>query len=87
MRHSWAHAPKPWIDPLKEANATKIAIQSGQKSFQDTAAESGRDWRRMIDDMAEVTEYAREKGLTIGGVIYGQEIESASSEDQAGGAV
>lgn len=87
MRHSWAHAPKPWIDPLKEANATKIAIQSGQKSFQDTAAESGRDWRRMIDDMAEVTEYACEKGLTIGGVIYGQEIESASSEDQAGGAV
>ena len=71
--HDWARAPKPWIDPLKEANANRIAVQSGQKTFQQIAAENGHDWKEMIDDMAEVVNYARDNGLEIGGVIYGNE--------------
>ncbi len=72
LNHEWVAAPKKWIDPLKEVNAMKIAVQSGQKTFQQAAAENGQDWRRQIDDMAAALEYGRKNGIELGGVIYGQ---------------
>lgn len=72
MRHTWVGTPKPWIDPQKEANADKTALQTGQKTFKEIAAERGRDWRKQIDDMAEVVEYAKQKGIDIGGMLLGQ---------------
>ena len=76
MNHEWIQAPKAWIDPYKEANATKIALASGQKTYKQIAAENGRDWREQIDDMAEVLKYGKEKGIDLGGVIF----EQASSQ-------
>lgn len=69
MNHEWIQEPRRWIDPAKESTANKTALQTGQKTFKQIAAESGRDWRDQIDDMAEVLEYAREKGVELGGVI------------------
>ena len=71
--HSFVKPPKPWIEPSKETVATKTALQSGQKTFKQIAAENGSDWRKQIDDICEVLEYAREKhGVDLGGVILGQ---------------
>lgn len=69
LEHAWVKAPKPWIDPSKEATANKIALETGQKTFKDIAAESGKDWRQAINDMADVQEYAAKKGVNIGGEI------------------
>lgn len=69
MNHEWIQEPKRWIDPAKESTANKTALQTGQKTFKQIAAETGRDWRDQIDDMAEVLEYARSKGVELGGVI------------------
>lgn len=71
--HDFIKPPKDWIDPSKETNATKTALQSGQKTFKQIAAENGADWRTQIDDICEVLKYAREKhGVDLGGVILGQ---------------
>ncbi|MDD3251773.1 MAG: phage portal protein [Lachnospiraceae bacterium] len=70
--HEWNRAPKKWIDPAKESNATKIALQTGQKTFKQIAAENGKDWRTQIDDMAEVQDYGAEKGLNMQTIIFGQ---------------
>lgn len=71
--HRWVKDPKPWIDPAKEAAATKTALQTGQKTFKQIAAENGSDWRTQVDDIAEVLKYARDKhGIDLGGVILGQ---------------
>lgn len=71
--HSFVKAPKPWIDPGKETTAARTAMQSGQKTFKQIAAENGADWRQQIDDICEVLDYAREKhGVDLGGVILGQ---------------
>lgn len=70
LKHKWVAAPKPWIDPLKDASATKIALQTGQKTFQQVCAENGMDWKDYIDQTLEVLEYAREKGIEMGGVIF-----------------
>lgn len=71
LSHTWTKAPKKWIDPAKESNAGKTALQSGQKTFQDICAEQGKDWKEAINEMAEVLDYGRTVGIELGGVIYG----------------
>lgn len=93
--HSFVKPPKPWIDPAKEATATKTAMQSGQKTFKQIAAENGADWRKQVDDICEVLTYARDKhGVDLGGVILGQkksdglydeESDDGDASQQAGG--
>ena len=71
LAHEWTQEPKPWIDPQKESNADSTALKTGQKTFKQIAAENGRDWRDQIDDMAEVLEYGREKGIDMESIIFG----------------
>ena len=86
LKHEWIKQPKKWIDPLKESSATKTAMQTGQKTFKQIAAESGRDWRRQVDDMAEVLEYGRKKGIDLEGVIFNAKSKEKDpeKEDAAG---
>jgi lambda family phage portal protein len=72
LAHLWVKAPKPWIDPLKESAANKTALNSGQKTYKQIAAENGRDWKEMLEDMAEVQKYALSLGVDIGSLIYGK---------------
>lgn len=85
MDHSWVKAPKKWIDPAKEASADKIALQSGQKTFQDLQAEKGKDWKEAVDELAEVLEYGRKKGIDMGGVIFGTGTTAAQQSGTEGG--
>jgi lambda family phage portal protein len=63
--HKWIKAPKAWIDPAKEANANKIAVETGEKTFIDICSENGKDWQQTIDDMAAVQKYASSKGVDL----------------------
>lgn len=81
LEHQWITAPKKWIDPQKEANANKIALQSGQKSFKQIAAEQGKDWKEHIDEMADVLDYAKSKGIDLETVIFGKK-ESGIYKDE-----
>ena len=80
MQHYWVAAPKPWIDPLKEANANRIALQSGQMTFQQICAANGRNWKEQVDNMADVLAYGREKGIELGGILFGQQAEQISTQ-------
>ena len=80
LKHMWAQKPKAWIDPYKESNANKIAMQSGQKTFKEIAAENGRDWRKQIEDMADVINYGNELGLDLGGVIFDKTAKEENAE-------
>lgn len=86
LLHEWIQSPKKWIDPLKEANANKIALQTCQKTFQQIAAENGRDWQEQLDDIMAVMEYGTEKGVNLSGILFGTELQefrdaSAGKED------
>lgn len=76
LAHAWVKPPKKWIDPQRESAADRIALQSGQKTFQDLQAEKGRDWKEVVDEMAEALAYAKEKGIDLGGIIFGTSEES-----------
>lgn len=84
LDHSWIHAPKRWIDPVKEANANKIALNTGQKTWADLAAENGKDWKEQIDEMAEVIQYGQSRGIDMGGVIFGTSITNSESNKAEG---
>lgn len=72
FEHVWVAAPKKWIDPQKEANANKIALNTGQKTFKQIAAEQGHDWKEQIDEIVDVLKYSKEQGIDLGGVIFDQ---------------
>ena len=82
LTHEWTHAPRKWIDPQKEANATKIAIESGQKTFQQVAAENGSDWKEQIKDLAEAVSYANEVGIDLAAILYGSKKEMKIEEEK-----
>ena len=81
LEHSWIQAPKKWIDPLKEANASRIALNTGQKTWADLASENGKDWKEQIDEMAEVLKYGNSRGIDMGGVMFG----TYGTAEKAGG--
>jgi lambda family phage portal protein len=85
LEHEWIRQPKKWIDPMKESSATKTAMATGQKTYKQIAAENGKDWRSQIDDMAEVLEYGKKKGIELGGVIFDGKLQDEKEESQAGG--
>lgn len=68
--HEWVRRPKPWIDPLKEANANKIALQSGIKTFPEICAERGQDWRDVVDTYAEIAKYGEKKGIDLSQLLF-----------------
>lgn len=76
LAHEWVESPKRWIDPQKEANANKIALQSGIKTFKQICAEQGVDWRDQINDIAEVNEYAADKNIDLSAIVFGMDIDS-----------
>lgn len=84
LSHEWVQEPKPWIDPYKESNANMIALQTGQKTFKQIAAENGRDWHDQVDDMVEVLEYGKSKGIDLGGVLFGIKENKAQNSDEGG---
>lgn len=61
--HVWNKKPKKWIDPLKEANGNKVAIETGQKTVVDIWRENGRDYKEVLDEIKKVQDYAHEIGL------------------------
>jgi lambda family phage portal protein len=50
--HVWIPPGSSWIDPLKEVNANKAAIESNQDTLARICAERGEDWRDVVAQRA-----------------------------------
>lgn len=74
MSHEWITQPRRWIDPYKEANANAIALKTGQKTFQQLQKESGRDWKQVVDEIAEFKQYTEQQGINLDEAIYSSQI-------------
>ncbi len=74
--------PKRWIDPYKEANANGVALKTGQKTFQQICAENGRDWKKVIEEMAEAKEYAKAQGIDLMAMLAGASVHSGIKEGE-----
>jgi len=54
-----------YIDPLKEIQAERLAIDSGFLSPQDVCAIHGKDYYATVDAIAEANAYAKSKGVVL----------------------
>ena len=86
LSHEWVTIPKRWIDPYKEANANGIALKTGQKTFQQICAENGRDWKTVVNEMAEAQEYAQKKGIDLMAMLQGAAVNTEIREEEENGA-
>lgn len=48
QKHVWIASGWDWVDPVKEANANKTALETNQKTLQEICAEKGKDWRDVV---------------------------------------
>lgn len=55
----------PWVDPLKEVQAAKLAIDSGLDSRTRIVGERGEEFADIVEEIAAEEELAKEKGVEL----------------------
>lgn len=54
-----------WVDPMKDVQASILAIRAGLSTYQEELGAMGRDWRETFRQRAEEEEFQRELGLKV----------------------
>lgn len=62
----WAPPPNPWVDPLKEVQASMLEVEAGFNSLPNVCAENGLDWQEVAEQNLRVEEWYTENGLVRG---------------------
>jgi capsid protein len=65
LNWEWAHTGTPWYDPVKEVAGAVAACNAALSSEIREGKKLGVDVFQMIDERAQVQEYARSKGVTL----------------------
>jgi lambda family phage portal protein len=65
--HLWQGRRWQWVDPLKDINASVVAIENGLASPQQIASQTGRDIEEVINDLAAFQALLAAKGVTLTG--------------------
>lgn len=77
--HVWIPPGNTWIDPMKEVNANKVALESNQDTLARICAERGEDWRDVVMQRAEEMKLIQE---LMGGVASGQNNASDGADEE-----
>jgi lambda family phage portal protein len=64
----WKGRGWKWVDPKSDLEAAQIEVSMGLNSRQRLAAEQGRDFEEIIDEIAYEEEFAEDAGVDISGV-------------------
>jgi lambda family phage portal protein len=81
----WKPRRWPWVDPLKDAQASVLAIEKGLKSRRQIIAESGDDIEAVFEEMAEDQKLADKHGLkfpTLADTQAGKAKEMGEEQEQ-----
>ncbi len=64
-RAQWIGGGWGWVDPVKEVEASRKAIDYGLSTHADEAAGQGKDWEEILEQQKREQEKARELGVTL----------------------
>lgn len=64
-RAQWIGGGWGWVDPVKEVEASKLAIDYGLSTLAEEAATQGRDWEETLQQRARENARLNELGLTM----------------------
>ena len=85
-RAQWIGGSWGWVDPVKEVQASKLAIDYGLSTLAEETAGQGRDWEEVLEQKKREEDKARDLGLNLstGGApaaIGGKEDNTGERED------
>jgi lambda family phage portal protein len=61
----WIGGAWGWVDPVKEVEASKMAVDFGLSTLAEEAAGQGRDWEEVLEQRAREDRRAKELGVTL----------------------
>ena len=64
----WRARRWAWVDPVKDLAALEAEVKLGINTRQRAAAERGADFEVLVDESAEDMQYARDRGVYVGGM-------------------
>jgi lambda family phage portal protein len=64
-RSRWVFAGRGWVDPVKEATASKIRMDSNLSTLEAECAEQGLDYEEVIDQRSREMALLKERGLWV----------------------
>lgn len=64
-RVTWTPPARPNLDPQGKSTTDAVLVGQAMKTLAAVAAESGQDWRAIIDQRAAELEYMRAKGVPV----------------------
>lgn len=62
-RCRWVFSGRGWVDPVKEAKAAQIRMDSGLSTLEKECAEQGEDWEEVLEQRQRERERMEELGL------------------------
>ena len=68
-----------WVDPLKDANASKVEVEAGFRSLSEIIREKGREPEEVFAEMQRERELMKKYGVTLGEVV--SKVEEDTDED------
>jgi lambda family phage portal protein len=71
MRVAWRPRGWAWVDPRNELDASEKELELGLNSRTRQAAEQGRDFEEICEELKEENELMADHGLTLGPVVGG----------------
>lgn len=81
LRSAWMGPGRGWIDPVKEIQAAAMRIRLGISSLRDEAAEQGRDWLELLDQLALEQDELAERGLVLPTVAFAPASDTPQPEE------
>lgn len=72
LKHAWTAPGWSWIDPAKETNANKTALDSGLESLASICSKNGQDWQTLLIQRAKELKYQQELEAEYG-ISFGKE--------------
>lgn len=63
-RSKWIGPGRGWIDPVKEAEASRIRMENGLSTLEEECASQGLDWEEVLEQRAREQAKMRELGLS-----------------------
>jgi len=64
-RAAWIGGAWGWVDPVKEVDSSRKAIDYGLSTLAEEAAGQGRDWEEILEQQAREKQRAKDLGITL----------------------
>jgi lambda family phage portal protein len=78
---AWNPRGWQWVDPLKDVQASSIAINNGLTSRTQVLAEKGEDYEETVEQLSEEKKIAEQYDVDVSGVAAAPKIDKATDEE------